>query len=48
MNMIEFWVDRTDFRNIRTIEASRLELEEGEIRDGIDNFALLAFMRENT
>ena len=40
MTATELWVDRTNFRNTRIVEASQPELGEGEIRVAIDKFAI--------
>ncbi len=40
MTVTELWVDRTDFRNTRIVEASQPELGDGEIRVAIDKFAI--------
>ncbi len=40
MTVTELWVDRTDFRNTRIVEASQPEPGDGEIRVAIDKFAI--------
>ena len=40
MSINEIWVDKSNFRNTRTVEASQPQLGEGEIRVAIDKFAL--------
>jgi hypothetical protein len=40
VTVTELWVDRTDFRNTRIVEAGQPELGDGEIRVAIDKFAI--------
>jgi len=39
-SVCELWIDKSDFRNTRTVETSHPELGEGEIRVAIDKFAV--------
>jgi len=39
-SVCELWIDKSDFRNTRTVETSQPELGEGEIRVAIDKFAV--------
>jgi hypothetical protein len=40
MSLQELWVDKTNFRNTRAIEAGQPELGDGDIRVAIDKFAI--------
>lgn len=42
MNLQELWVDKTNLRNTRIVEASQSELGDGDIRVAIDKFAVTA------
>lgn len=38
--MTELWIDKSNFRNTRTVETGRAEIAEGEILAAIDKFAI--------
>jgi len=40
MNVTELWIDKSNFRNTRSVEASQPTLRDGDVRVAIDKFAL--------